>query len=294
MSRTSPSEGKLVGFLRNRYPASEYIVLEQVRSGNTIHDRTADALAIGLWKSRDMSISGFELKANRAGWLKELEHPAKAEQIAQYCDHWWLVASDETIVKPKELPKPWGLYIPDGKSLKVVVEAPKLTPVPLDKMFLSCLMRSLIDKNPAELNQEQLKAAHAEGYLLGLSEGESRATTGKDKIIEWLNGELHRKNMKLEALEQEFKLDLLLDDEELRIWGEIIKDVTKLHPDLRRNKSSLHAIITALYSISTASFENMAKQYMRLNTHADALSKIISEKVQAIQLLQEDTKHLED
>jgi len=51
-----------------------------------------------LWPSRGLHLMGFEIKAGRGDWLRELKDPGKAEGIAAYCDQWWVVAPAEVIV----------------------------------------------------------------------------------------------------------------------------------------------------------------------------------------------------
>lgn len=70
--------------------------------------RTADALAMSLWPSRGLHLHGFEIKVSRHDWLRELKNPEKAEEIAQYCHFWWVVAPDG-VVPAEEVPANWGL-----------------------------------------------------------------------------------------------------------------------------------------------------------------------------------------
>lgn len=104
--------------------------------------RTADAIAMGLWPSRGLYFEGFELKVSRSDYLHELKQPQKAEEIAQFCDKWWLVVSDVNIVKD-DLPDNWGLLAAVGGKLKIIKQAPLLKPKQLDKEFVASLFRKL-------------------------------------------------------------------------------------------------------------------------------------------------------
>lgn len=119
-----------------------YIVATQVRPSPTSGDSTADAVIIGNWPSKGHEIQGFEIKISRADWLNEVKSPNKCEPTKRYCDRWWLLIASETFVKDGELPDDWGLMVPHGNGLKVVKDAPRLTPSPLSVQFVTGLMRA--------------------------------------------------------------------------------------------------------------------------------------------------------
>lgn len=138
-------------------------------------ERYADAVAVNLWPSRGLEVLGFEIKARRGDWTKELKDPSKSTEIQQYCDRWWIVAGGRNIVQPGELPPTWGLMVVHGNSGKRRIvctqEAPKLEPKPLDKAFLLALLR-----RAGEL-EEQLKSGKGDesfhrGFQEGLRRGE--------------------------------------------------------------------------------------------------------------------------
>lgn len=108
--------------LRAKYAAPEYALIFEVRNGTGFARRTAryaDAIAMNLYPSRGLEIIGFEIKASRADWLRELKNPDKAEEIGKFCDRWYVVIGDKDIVKPGELPACWGLIVPRGNGLCV-------------------------------------------------------------------------------------------------------------------------------------------------------------------------------
>src|SRR5574342_435271 len=98
-----------IAALRKRFPAAEYAFLEQVANSTGSGVRGwADAIAMGLWPSRGISLWGFEVKVSRSDWKRELAKPKKSSEIQGYCDH-SLVVTTPDIVEPSELPKNWGL-----------------------------------------------------------------------------------------------------------------------------------------------------------------------------------------
>lgn len=165
--------------LRLRYSPPEWAFLEQVANGTgmTAH-RHADAVAMSIWPSRGLELHGHEVKASRNDWLKELQNPAKAEAVCQYCDRWWIVAGDKAIVKDGELPPTWGLIAPRGDALTVIVQAPALTPQPITKPFLGALLRRAAEWKPSK---EELKKARDEGYAAGTKDQSRFTKLAEDK-----------------------------------------------------------------------------------------------------------------
>lgn len=132
----------LFELLAVKYAPPAWAFFGQVSNGTGFSaNRFADAMAMGIWPSRGLELEGFEIKVYRADWLKELKNPKKAEDMAGYCDRWYIVAPNCEIVKPEELPPNWGLYVASGRGLKLVKKSAKLEPEPLDKLFVAALLR---------------------------------------------------------------------------------------------------------------------------------------------------------
>jgi hypothetical protein len=130
--------------------------------------RTADAVALDLWPSKGLELHGFEVKISRADWLRELKHPDKHRGVGRYCDRWWLVVPDRTIVRAGELPTDWGLIecrepkpirdVPgmydwqrerllrdaEDAAVRTVRAAPKRSAEPLSRTFVAALMRAAV------------------------------------------------------------------------------------------------------------------------------------------------------
>jgi hypothetical protein len=155
--------------LQRKYSSPAWALIFQVRSQTGFATgarpvRTADAVALGLWPSRGLELLGFEIKVDRGDWLRELRQPAKADLLVQFCDRWWVVAGDPSVVQAGELPPTWGLQVLTRRGLRVEVEAPTLDAVPLDRPFLASLVRRVIQE---EATEAQLRAAEARGVELG-------------------------------------------------------------------------------------------------------------------------------
>ena len=85
---------KLADLLAARYASPAWAIFFEVSNATGYKaNRHADAVAVGIWPSRGLSILGFEIKASRSDWKHELSNPRKADAIFKYCDHWFLVAN---------------------------------------------------------------------------------------------------------------------------------------------------------------------------------------------------------
>lgn len=106
--------------------------------------RTADAMAVDLWPSTGNLVHGFEVKVSRSDWLCELRDPTKADAFRRFCDHWWLVVPDASIVRD-DLPDGWGLLAVgrDGK-LRQRTAAPRLDREPMTPTFTASLLRACV------------------------------------------------------------------------------------------------------------------------------------------------------
>jgi hypothetical protein len=155
--------------VKNSFPAPSYLYMQEVRDATGFDAvRSADGIAVGMYRSCGRQIHGFEMKVSRTDWLKELSQPEKAESLMRYCHRWALVVPDESIVKEGELPSTWGLAVPERSRknalvrLKWITRAPELQPIPYSMVFITALLYAAkqIDE-PARIRA--LDAARAEG-----------------------------------------------------------------------------------------------------------------------------------
>lgn len=149
------TEPEIFDLLEQVFPQESFAVLPQVPDRTGRARRFADAVVMGLWRSRGLHLHGVEIKVSRSDWLRELKAPAKADLIACYCDFWWIVAP-KGIVQKDELPETWGLLEADAGRLKKVVKAPKLSPDGMGRPFLAGLLRRLRE---VETPQARIDAA---------------------------------------------------------------------------------------------------------------------------------------
>jgi hypothetical protein len=161
--------------LAKRYPPPSYALLEQVGNGTGFTgNRWADALAMGLWPSRGLHLNGFEIKVSRADWLRELKRPDKAEEIACYCDFWWVVAP-VNVVTLDELPIAWGLLELNGRrGLVAKKAAPERKGVtPLDTPMVAAILRRATEHMvPRSSVAGLISDAREEGIAIGKERAE--------------------------------------------------------------------------------------------------------------------------
>ena len=150
MAKTQPvrprlDSNSLIELLKVRYPANRYALLEEVHNAAGFNmKRRADAIAVALWPSDGLRVTGFEVKVSRSDLLNELAKPEKAEEFRKYCDYWYLVTDDGVIPDMSIIPETWGVMIAsaNAKILKTV-RAAKLneSPVPLDRSFIAAMLK---------------------------------------------------------------------------------------------------------------------------------------------------------
>jgi hypothetical protein len=89
------------------------------------------------------------------------------------------VVPDENVARVDELPEPWGLMVPKGRTVRIVKKAAKLDPVPVDRKFLAALFIRAEQKN---VDKKQLTAAREAGYKDGLEKGKSNGQYTIDSL----------------------------------------------------------------------------------------------------------------
>lgn len=173
----------IFSLLRARYEPPAWAFLDEVRNGTGLGRvvRTADAMAMSLFPSRGLHLHGFEIKVSRADWLKELKAPEKAEEMARFCHYWHLVVNDVDIVKPGELPQPWGLLVRKGDKL-VVAAQPTFNEhaTPPTYRFLGALLRKFSATETAQAKiDEAWKRGREDGWTAGMGHAQTVSDAGR-------------------------------------------------------------------------------------------------------------------
>lgn len=131
--------------VRSMYDRSA-VLARQVASATGVHaNRHLDAVAVGVWPSRGLFLHGIEIKVSRSDLKRELSQPEKADEVATYCDRFY-IAAPPSICEPAELPETWGLIVAESELVaKVVKHGLPLKPKDVDRPFVAALLRASIN-----------------------------------------------------------------------------------------------------------------------------------------------------
>lgn len=128
--------------LRTRWCGQEATVIYEVAQGTgTRANRHLDAVAMELWPSRGLALHGIEIKVSAHDWRREKADPAKAEEIARFCDYFWIAAPPD-VVPLADLPMAWGLLIVRDGKCQVAKAAEKTPAHAIDRHFLAACLRA--------------------------------------------------------------------------------------------------------------------------------------------------------
>lgn len=114
-------------------------------SGYTKPERFADAIAVSLFPSNGIGLTGYEFKSSRSDLLNDLRDMSKSEAVKQFCDYWILIVTDKVIVEGKiQVPDDWGIWYvyewTEGASFHIIRKPKQLYPKPVDRYFLASLL----------------------------------------------------------------------------------------------------------------------------------------------------------
>ena len=94
--------------LTNTYTSPEwYLGFEVGNSTGANCSRHADAVAINAYPSKGFEVRGFEIKVSKQDLKSELENGLKSDEIARFCDYWFLVVP-KGLTDGFTLPPTWG------------------------------------------------------------------------------------------------------------------------------------------------------------------------------------------
>ncbi len=182
-----PHAGQVLEALKTKFSGTDYAFLTEVPAVIGGQSRRIDALTMGLWQSRGLDLSAYEIKVNRSDWLSELKKPEKAEEINKYTDFMWLVISDAKIAKMEEIPQKWGLMVYKSEKLWIEKKAERLNPIPITREFLAAMLRVACqsDRNIENEISNKLYSEYRRGYDQGIEDAKIRAEKAETIISEF-------------------------------------------------------------------------------------------------------------
>ncbi len=197
-------ESSVLNALEAYHPSSQWVFLRHVPNGTASYKtRTADALAMGCWRSSGIELHGYEVKVSRSDWLREIQDVQKARALAKHCHYWWVVAP-QGVVKEEEMPANWGLKVigirGDKPSIRIRKAVTRNDAATIDYTFFAAMLRKAKDDNlnDAELRRK-LQKCRDEAYESG-RETERTIAKGMENGHERQLRELKEKVAKFEKL----------------------------------------------------------------------------------------------
>jgi hypothetical protein len=180
--------------LRDHYPAAEYGMAFEVAQGTGFAaHRHLDVLVMSLWPSRGLTIIGIEVKISRGDWRREKSNPQKAEELARFCDYFF-VAAPKDVIPVAEVPEGWGLLEVCGEKIRQAKAAAKHQAEPIGRPFVASLFRSAsrpADKDDAIKTRkidERLRKEYDERAKRDLVTRERGAIADAEKWRELVSG----------------------------------------------------------------------------------------------------------
>jgi hypothetical protein len=159
------TEAEVLAALAERHQRPEWAFVRHVPNGTGARaTRTADAVAMNLYPSRGLELHGFEVKVSASDLRRELKDPDKAEQVACYCDRWWLVTTKDVAKSgaAHDVPGPWGIMLARPGSVRVLKQASKLDAKQIDRAFVAGLLRAETRADDAEVEARVRQRVSAE------------------------------------------------------------------------------------------------------------------------------------
>lgn len=244
--------------LAERYSGVEWAFFLQVPSSTGGAARTADAVAMSVWRSRGYYFVGFEIKASRADWLRELQNPKKADPIAKMMHQWYVVVGHEDFIRPGELPQAWGLLVPYQKTLKVAKEAERQEPDGISYAFVASLLRRASRVQSNEARDQAL-------IIRKVEEARTAAQEDARRRIEMARSDYARLHEKVRAFEEASGIQIDrggLDD--IRIKGAMIEALSSGRWDVRRalhEIDSVERVANNLAAVARANAEMLRERF---------------------------------
>ncbi len=157
--------------LQERYAGPEWAYLMEVPDGTgQKKQRTADAIAIGLWSKNAGQFHGFEVKSSRSDWQKELQEPYKSQSWRKVVTSFWLVAG-RGVAKLEEVPPDWGFLevATNGESLKIRKQPSHVDRPTVPLNVVGAMLRKGVDTIPHAAREKlrDVDAAVAKAYQNG-------------------------------------------------------------------------------------------------------------------------------
>ena len=182
--------------------------------GGFMSSRRADAIAVSTYESKGYEIVGIEIKLQRSDWLRELNNPTKAEDMAKFCDRWYVATCDGVIAGRDEVPKAWGWIKTTPNGHRIVKRAQQLRSggrrdlEPIPRAFFATLMRRCIEQKVDQAGIAKARQQERWAAEQHYKEKLDRYREMTDKRVAEKTADLRAKLSALHRLEQETNISL--------------------------------------------------------------------------------------
>jgi hypothetical protein len=207
-----------------------------------LEGRRADFIAMNILPSRSFAIVGFEIKASRQDWLKEVQDCGKAECLIRQCDEWYVLAAREGIIKPEEVPPTWGFMVLTGKRLKVIKPSNVGYKQNISREFVIRVIEDSYQRSEEKPLAGIIYAAEQRGYERGIQSGrEDYKITELRKRVEIID-RLEKNDIKIKEWE-------LGDIKLMRSALDLIDHLRGYHEPTNQIEHSINCLKTAAESL---------------------------------------------
>lgn len=151
----------LMRALGRRFPATEWLLVDEVMLPGGQAHRRIDAVAVHYWPSTGHMRCGFELKISRSDWTREMAQPEKRRFALERC-HAFSLVSAAGIAREDEIPAEMGWYEFEGDALEIRKAPPQRTvPDPGPSFHVAVARRAeAAGRRNAALEAERLPGWH--------------------------------------------------------------------------------------------------------------------------------------
>jgi hypothetical protein len=162
-----------------------YIGFEVGNSTGSNCRRHADAVAINAYPSKGFEVRGFEIKISKSDLKSELETGIKSDEIARFCDYWFLVVP-KGLADEFTLPPTWGVIEYTNNGLRQKIKAEKLERTEPTLGFLCAMLRGrerTVLENASKISAESREQIRRDA-IWGVKQSENELIKLREKLLE--------------------------------------------------------------------------------------------------------------
>lgn len=151
---------QIIDALRKRHQRPEWLFAYEVNLGTGFFSsynvpglaepisfqQRIDAFALNCYASRRFRTVAYEIKLTRADFQREIDHPTKRQAAMLFANYCYF-AAPAGLIKPDEVPEPWGLVeVWESLTVRTKVEAKLLQNDKPAWPFVAAFGRALADR----------------------------------------------------------------------------------------------------------------------------------------------------